>query len=256
VTPTPIKFDQDAQDVFSMFDYTSHLAEHLANVGVKKVVLRLLSLPLALQARLTDPEALAGEIREAQQVRDVSGVPFWEALLLAAARSGNPSQDIVQGAGFHQPGSAALDEWSVEVRDLPTAVFDANARSKSDTILTLLSNVECTDGTWRHLPLLDFRAPANPITEPLVQKVASSLGGGLLTRSGSSYHLYGNYLVDESELHSWLGYAAQFNPITDGRWIAHQHRERCCALRISSRSKDSFSLVGYIADHQIHTRSQ
>jgi hypothetical protein len=74
-------------------------------------------------------------------------------------------------------------------------------------------------------------------TGQVVRAVAGVLGGGLLVESGSSHHLYGTALVDTAQLRAFLGHAAHFNPVTDGRGSppAPRGRLRSSAIRKGRR---------------------
>lgn len=226
------------------------LSAHFAQAGAVRVTLRELPLPPALQDRLPDTASLRDEIAEAERIRGLGDVPFWEGLLLACAAVGNASRDVVDGAGFHQPKGAAVREQTVEVADLPLSAATAVQAYGRGNILVVSSLMEAADGQLLHLPMLDFRSHAGPSTEPLVRAVASALGGGLLVESGSSYHLYGGGLMRTPDMHAFLGHAAQLNPVTDGRWIAHQHREGACALRVSPRGDGPPRVVGEVQPRQ------
>jgi hypothetical protein len=211
------------------------LGQHIAAAGAARVVLRELRIPPALQDRLASPSALTAEITEAERIRALADVPFWEGLLLACV-----------GAGFHQAASSAVDERIADAAELSAQAGAAAAAAGRGNILVVSSLMQLADGAWMHLPMLDFRSHADPHREPVVRAVAAALGGGLLVASGSSYHLYGTNLVDTSALHAFLGHAAQFNPVTDGRWIAHQHREGACALRLSPRGRTAPRVLGEV----------
>lgn len=222
------------------------LGQHIAAAGAARVVLRELRIPPALQDRLASPSALTAEITEAERIRALADVPFWEGLLLACIATGNASADVLVGAGFHQAASSAVDERIADAAELSAQAGAAAAAAGRGNILVVSSLMQRADGAWMHLPMLDFRSHADPHREPVVRAVAAALGGGLLVASGSSYHLYGTNLVDAPALHAFLGHAAQFNPVTDGRWIAHQHREGACALRLSPRGRTAPRVLGEV----------
>ena len=102
--------------------------------------------------------------------------------------------------------------------------------------LAINSAIRFTDGSTRHLPLLDFHCPVSDHGRSLAVAVASRLlGTGFLLLAGhNSYHLWGLNPVPVDSLINFLARALFFAPIVDRAYVAHQLLERRCALRVSA----------------------
>jgi hypothetical protein len=100
------------------------------------------------------------------------------------------------------------------------------------------SKVQMTDGTEKHIPMIDFHIAASSRNLPVVLDVCDVLGlrKGFLFESGASYHYIGLDPVAEDDLMNILIDALLFCPIVDGAWISHQLKEKSCSLRIDRKN--------------------
>lgn len=98
--------------------------------------------------------------------------------------------------------------------------------------------VMMTDGTTRHIPMIDFHIPSSSSNLHVVEDVCDALGmkQGYIVDSGASFHFIGDRLLTQEELMRLLIDALLFCPIVDGVWISHQLRERSCSLRIDRKN--------------------
>jgi hypothetical protein len=105
------------------------------------------------------------------------------------------------------------------------------------------------DGSFMHLPMMDFRL--EPTSEGL-RRVVSALNqmqsiGGAILESGRSYHYIGFSLVSENEWLKFLAKSLLLSPLTDVRYIAHRMLEGVGYLRISTcPRKPQLPLVVYV----------
>lgn len=194
--------------------------------------------PLA-QERLPSDEGSAGIIEAGLAIRRDLGVPFWDAVLLSCFGSGPVAFHILEKALFHNSPPQRLfwvsrSDWSAKY------LADVVQEVKLGQVLVVSSRARLNDGTFLHLPMIDFRCPISNANQEMSARVAQLLNplGGYLLKSGQSYHFYGKGLVPEAEFSSFLGRALLLSPIVDRAWVAHQLIEGTCGLRISARSED------------------
>ena len=201
--------------------------------------------PQPIQERANDltPKVRARILAVAEDRRRHGG-SFWDRLL---ERTLEDDQELptalLAAAEYHQSFTNA--RWSRWLRNdgkLEVALVDAVSSVTDQSFVVMRSNVRLDDGTLAHLPMLDLRLQSSPVhDQPALQLAQWLLPDALLIDSGSSYHVYGRATITPFELVEFLGRALQFSPLVDRRWIAHQLRERCCALRISRGSGHDFA---------------
>ncbi|WP_443684659.1 primase 1D-like protein [Nonomuraea harbinensis] len=197
-----------------------------------------------LRLKVSPSPNLVGEDRAAVtalsppalQLRSEYGIPFWTALMLTAAHSGDPlPEGVLRAALFHQDTTSASS-----AEDLTTEGFSSQALERrtdmldDSSVLALASRVLLHDGSQAHLPMLDFRLRPDPANLTSAVRVVEQLGlSGVILDSGNSYHFYGLGLLTQAELQVFLAKALLFAPLVDHRWVAHQLIENSCLLRIS-----------------------
>lgn len=160
------------------------------------------------------------------------GDSFTETFIGVAEQHGDVEAALAV-VGYHQPLAEAVDRVVVERCLLTSGLLsDLVAHTPEEQMLVVTSRVGTTEGT-AHLPLLDFKMAAVERNLPVARSVARRLGGGLLVNSGSSFHLYGDQLVDDDALRHWLLNAQLLSRCVDTRWITHQLLEGKAALRLT-----------------------
>jgi hypothetical protein len=191
----------------------------------------MLSPPIqATSGLVKDEEAL---IVEALELRSRTRFPFWECLLQLISVREVSAPSLVALAARHNAQKPTLEPLFRD--EITPEAISAKMRSlPSGTVLALSSKVQCSDSTFKHVPMLDFHCQASKGNDGLVASVAKALGtAGYMAHSGQSYHFYGTELLSIDELVDFLSRALLYSPIVDRAWIAHQLIERACGLRIS-----------------------
>lgn len=217
------------------------LPQFLYKLGVRSIEVASFELPSPVRRRVPKmaQQAFGTEISDALHMHAVSGIPFWESVLLSLYRlrrragAQRAVELILRSAAYHQTPKSARH---IAVgANLPVDIHRIEQSLGANQILTVLSSVTTLSGDVRQLAMLDFRIPASPQAEAIALHVARGLiPGGMLVHSGASYHLYGAVLLDADQFSEFLGRALLLHPVVDGRWIAHQQIEGRCALRISA----------------------
>jgi hypothetical protein len=201
-------------------------------VSALHVFYPILSPPIQLMPELTeDEQAIIGQ---ALQLRSQTDFPFWDCLFQVAAKSTVDMSNLLRTAKRHNAQATAMER--IERSDVLAGALAAKAQSLcSEQVLALSSKVECTDGGFMHLPMLDFHCKSGVANDRRVKQILNTLGlKGYILHSGQSYHFYGTHLIETEALVTTLACALLFAPIIDRAWIAHQLIERACGLRISS----------------------
>jgi hypothetical protein len=161
---------------------------------------------------------------------------FWDAVILSCFGSGVAARSILEKALFHNSPPSRIV--SVRKSDWSHKHLNHIMREvEAGQILVVSSRVALSDGSYSHVPMIDFHCPVSPANQEMSTQVASLLhpGGGYLLDSGKSYHFYGKSLVAEPELSASLGRSLLLSPIIDRAWVAHQLIEGACGLRISPK---------------------
>lgn len=114
----------------------------------------------------------------------------------------------------------------------------------------LNSQVKLRDGSFAHLPLMDFLCEVNDrnTEEAEVALNALKIGKGYLMNSGSSYHFIGSNPIIEQDYFALMHRALLLSPLTDGRWIAHQLINGTSNLRMGEKEGVIPQLIKKIDD--------
>jgi hypothetical protein len=194
--------------------------------------------PLA-QDRLPSDEGSASILEAGLAIRRDLGLPFWDAVLLSCFGSGLVASHILDKALFHNSPPRRLlwvsrYDWSA--KHLAGLIQEVEV----GRILVVSSRARLSDGTYAHLPMIDFHCPVSKANQEMSALVARLLqpSGGYLLSSGQSYHFYGKALIPEEDFVRFLGRVLLLSPIIDRSWVAHQLIEGACGLRISPKSED------------------
>jgi hypothetical protein len=221
------------------------LAELLAGMPqLAEVQVAGLRYPPPLQERVGDvAPRVHRRILEVAEERRQYGGSFWDRLLERTVEEDMELPTaLLAAAEYHQSfADAVWSEWIKNDSRLRAALEQVTDAPAEQSLVVIRSKVRLKDRTVAHLPMLDFRLRSSPSHHlPASQLAQWLLPGSCLIDSGSSYHVYGRQLMSDSDLASFLGRALQFSPLVDRRWIAHQLREGCCALRIGRGAGHNF----------------
>lgn len=160
------------------------------------------------------------------------GDSFTETFVGVAEQHGDVEAALAV-IGYHQPLADALDRVVLDRESITdTSVSRLIEETPQDEMLVVTSRVGIADGT-AHLPLLDFKMAAEERNLSIARSVARLAGGGVLVNSGSSFHLYGDQLLDDDSMREWLLHAQLLSRCVDTRWITHQLLEGKAALRLT-----------------------
>jgi hypothetical protein len=196
--------------------------------------------PPPMSERLTDHRSCDYFISRGQIFSQQHSLPFWSSVLLTAQASyADVPQRLFDAARFHRPATASARSATVNADDLtPESLQRRLDALESNEFLMVSSQVLTRDGVSMHLPLLDLSIPYSTRNTRLARRAVESLGiPGVLFKTERSYHFYGVRLLSEDEyLHTFLGQALLFAPLTDQRWIAHQLLDGFAVLGLSRRS--------------------
>jgi hypothetical protein len=215
---------------------TSHLQ-------IKGIFFTEPSFPPSLQERFDLSSSDGQTVQQALDLRRQYDLPFWDGVMLSLFRARDVSERILKEATLHQKTSKL--SFAIPFGERDVAEIRARLRQVQQTkMLAICSEVRLTDGSTKHIPMMDFHCPVGPQSLDLSAKVAKLLGvgGGFLVETDKSYHFYGTTLLTQTEMVEFLGRATLFSPIVDRAWIAHQLIELCCALRISDRQPEGKAL--------------
>lgn len=229
-------------------DLVTVLPDLLESVRALSVELVQLRRPPSLHTGDLTPTA--DELIRAARVeyRD-RGYGFWDSLLTAAAQADEATRRalLVRATQHNAAPSTAVPVGEFIAALQKGAYIGLPARE----MVSLSSRIKTAEGC-AHLPMLDFSVPHSAAADDIATEVATtlSINGGYLLRSGTSYHLLGDYLLSWDESTDLLARAQLLSPLIDHRWAAHQLVDRCCALRISTDdSRHPFTHTLIAANH-------
>jgi hypothetical protein len=117
--------------------------------------------------------------------------------------------------------------------------------------LALCSRCHIDDGSWRHIPMMDFYCPPTTRNLEVVYAALLRLGQvrGVILDSGRSYHYYGCDMMTDAGWRDFLSASLLLMPFTDSRYIAHRLLGGACALRLSkSKHKRQIPRVVSVLD--------
>ena len=178
----------------------------------------------------------------ALSLRNQSGLPFWDSVMLSCFNNPDYSKIILHNAMRH---NSIKEDVYVEKNNL----LSTNLNSLCDgERLACCSRVQMKDKSIRHLPMLDFHIPVSDMNFKVVQEVCLTIGlhNGYLLNSGESYHYLANFTVEWDELFLLLAKSILFCPIIDRAWISHQLQEKCCSLRVDKKNGKEVQFIAEI----------
>lgn len=158
----------------------------------------------------------------ALKIRSEYSLPFWKGIMLGMTNVGAESYSCMDAVVRHNANRLYL----VSVSDFSNLEIKDN--------IGINSHVVMSDGSSRHIVMLDFHIRYSERNTDVVRHIVSLLygDGGYILNSGHSYHFIGKKAVDIDRLIDILARAQMFDPITDGIWLSHQLLERSCTLRL------------------------
>ncbi|MBI4038120.1 hypothetical protein HY387_00495 [Candidatus Daviesbacteria bacterium] len=112
-------------------------------------------------------------------------------------------------------------------------LLDGFERYKPFYAMGIVSRIKLTDGTYAHIPMLDFGC--EPTEEKLddISKLMSSWSPGFVLNSGASFHYWGFHLLKQEEWEKFLDYCSS-EPLVEWGYIAACKRRRISVLRVFS----------------------
>ena len=172
--------------------------------------------------------------KQGAKMRQETLLPFWDSALALALQGSIDAHQIIDAALFHN--TQPVVSHTIKAGNAENHLNNLLSDEWSESTLALSSGVTLSDGSRRHIPMLDFHIPANDVTYGTVVKCLKSLAVGkfAIVDSGKSFHAYGMSLLDASGLRDFLSRALLLSPIVDTRYIAHQLRDNQCKLRVAA----------------------
>jgi len=168
------------------------------------------------------------------KMRQKTLLPFWDSALAQALQGSMDAHQIIDAALFH---NTQPEVWhKIEAVNAEKYLDNLLSNEWIKSTLALSSGVTLSDGSRRHIPMLDFHIPPNDVTYATVVKCLNSLAVGkfAIVEFGKSFHAYGMSLLDAGGLKDFLSRALLLSPIVDTRYIAHQLRDNQCKLRVAA----------------------
>ncbi|HIF9199174.1 TPA: hypothetical protein ACX6QC_000571 [Photobacterium damselae] len=155
-------------------------------------------------------------------------VSFWEAVFKLVSDGTSISDRMLSHAIFHNNNQNYIE---LNVNDFMSYIYN-----ETDKNIALNSRVVLSNGSEKHIPMLDFKIPSSKNNLSTVQDVVNVLGlNGMILDSGKSFHFIGYDLINENELIDLLSRFILLHPVSDKSWAAHQIIERSASLRISKK---------------------
>jgi len=171
-------------------------------------------------------------IERALEIRNVTGLPFMDAINMSIAQDQRADADIVRQIAFHNFVDRPF--WHSVDSDLARSISE---QMSGPAMCVISSVLRLRDGSIRHLSMIDFHIVHSSAVLAIVELICRELGGsGWILDSGRSYHYYGTRILTSDELSRFLGKALLFAPLTDRAWIAHQLIDGACSLRLAEHA--------------------
>jgi hypothetical protein len=138
---------------------------------------------------------------------------------------------------------ALIQEIPLEVKNLSVEMFlalhQSDFLSEGHQVWSFTSRVQLVDGTYRHIPMMNFHPLEQVSLDSITEFVQLSEPAqkGVLLESGRYFHYYGYSLLDQDE---WLQFNARFLMpmiLVRSRYIGHRLRDGYSTLRLSNDSQ-------------------
>ncbi|MCP4489209.1 MAG: hypothetical protein GY820_18135 [Gammaproteobacteria bacterium] len=165
-----------------------------------------------------------------------TGISYWQAALSKSHNEILNNSELTSLLTFHNgPGSCRKE---IVSNDISRGLEKLILNRKDNQSINFLSRVKLKDGSFGYIPILDFRIKQSDVNFETVlricQVISNQFGFGLSpVKSKDSYHAYSNKVVNFTNYSAFLGWSLLFDPIVDGRHIAHQLIDGYGALRLA-----------------------
>lgn len=143
------------------------------------------------------------------------------------------AKHLIEGLVQHSP----YQQWELSGKEILSQTFDpGNFVSMRNHVVSISSKIACTDGTHKHLAIMNLH-PENVLDYKDIVKIVEAVTNripGYILKSGRYYHFYGVALLEEQE---WIRFMAQFlmpTVIVSPRFIGHCLYRGYVALRLST----------------------
>ena len=145
--------------------------------------------------------------------------------------------------------------WSVLAHELSGQLLSEKIRGLDGTqALALNSKCVMQDGSFAHLPMMDFKPTPGRQNLKLITEFIRETGlKGVILESGASYHFLGFVALNPDEWVRFLG-KSLLAPYADARWIGHSLMTGTSALRITSHP--SKPTVPFVKDRILRVRKR
>ncbi len=166
-------------------------------------------------------------------------LPQWEGLT-DSDTGGHDDQldDAVEKLVNHDSAEERVATIATSSADLTAHWLKGKAEelAHSGEVLSLCSRCQLRDGSWAHIPMMDFRCPVSPRNVAFLKLALKRMGRGegIVLESGNSYHYYGTSLLGEADWVKFMGACVLLAPFADVRYIGHRLISGTCILRITS----------------------
>lgn len=169
-------------------------------------------------------------------IKAEGNVSFWQAALATQpATIVNRRDGIRAVTSHHGPGDtrATFDRCDI----IQNGIRNVTRKVGQSQSINLVSTVTLANSETAYLPLIDFRIKQSPENTETVASVCEGIKeqtgvGWRIVRSRTSYHAFPRTYVEFPKYTATLGWALLFDPIVDGRHIAHQLIDGVGALRV------------------------
>jgi len=207
----------------------------LAHQDLKSCTVFEYDSPPLLQQRITITEFEKAIIEQALSIREITKIPFWEAVFSACLKSGQCTDALLAATFFHNGQGYPI---SYDRRELDSDALDKATKEYTRNI-GLGSEVFIAHNESRHLNFLDFHCEVTDDNLRIVHQVCRGLmpQGFVIFDSGDSYHASSLNLMSAEERIHVLGKALLVSPIVDSLYIAHQLQQGSSSIRISNGGK-------------------
>lgn len=195
--------------------------------------------PLPVQERAPMSDEEMALFRRARLKAASTGIPFHDAVVALAFSEEVLSSRIVNALTASNPESVQCT-WVGRREILQGDLEMAVSATQSPCALAVASTVRLDNGSLAHFPMLDLRCPISDSSQQGLLWIGRHLfpSGGILLRSGRSYHLLGAKFMSHEQVLYMYGQALMFSPVVDRSYVAHHLVRGFGSLRISE-NKDS-----------------
>src|SRR5205807_10366897 len=124
----------------------------------------------------------------------------------------------------HDTERELRSRFEVPARELATGnVLRRLENVPAGSVLAICSRCQLVDGSWGHIPMMDFHCSPTAHRLEFVRTALVRMGqhNGVILESGRSYHYYGFEVLNEAAWERFLRSCLLLMPFTDARYIAH-----------------------------------